>query len=338
MSPSKALPSLRASGHRAPLRRWQNAQKSGTRSVCKFLSRPRSNASSKAKAFVNLPTGSSFAKLEGASFHFKLLAPVPSNPRGVRIGERRIQDFIHPMAFNLPTQALKACGPKALAERADKGRSGRQRLKGAKPAANGGSRPGLKQSKASPGNLERPAKGIRRQSASAVAQTDARKESSRPSHKSRCAAQKIDREWSGDPIITTIPQILNALKEGNVVPGNLIFSGDEDVVAEVRQIWAAYDLTGDMTVGPTSSSWISEHNAEIFFARILTPMSSYVNLFNLLSHLPPLVFEGPDVSTALFHSEKRSAVSPSNCKPGSSPVITRTCGGAILTRIKSAGA
>jgi len=67
--------------------------------------------------------------------------------------------------------------------------------------------------------------------------------------KARFAAKVLDQEWTGDPIITSIPRILSALHEGKVVPGNLVISGDEIVVDELKQIWSAYDLTDDMTVG-----------------------------------------------------------------------------------------
>lgn len=58
----------------------------------------------------------------------------------------------------------------------------------------------------------------------------------------------MDHEWTGDPILTTIPKILAALQDDNVVPGNLILTADETVVDEVRQIWLAYDLADDITV------------------------------------------------------------------------------------------
>eukprot|EP00438_Fugacium_kawagutii_P017066 Skav215214 [mRNA] locus=scaffold1252:82926:90141:- [translate_table: standard] len=71
---------------------------------------------------------------------------------------------------------------------------------------------------------------------------------SRPT-KARFAAKVLDHEWSGDPIVTSIPRILSALKDGKVIPGNLVISGDEQVVEELKQIWSAYDLSDDMTVG-----------------------------------------------------------------------------------------
>ena len=71
--------------------------------------------------------------------------------------------------------------------------------------------------------------------------------------KARFAAKVLDQEWTGDPIITSIPRILSALREGKVVPGNLVISGDENVVDELKQIWGAYDLTDDMTVGIIAS-------------------------------------------------------------------------------------
>eukprot|EP00438_Fugacium_kawagutii_P030759 Skav215264 [mRNA] locus=scaffold2881:38182:47134:+ [translate_table: standard] len=73
-------------------------------------------------------------------------------------------------------------------------------------------------------------------------------ETSRPT-KARFAAKVLDHEWSGDPIITSIPRILSALKDGKVIPGNLVISGDEQVAEELKQIWSAYDLSDDMTVG-----------------------------------------------------------------------------------------
>lgn len=138
--------------------------------------------------------------------------------------------------------------------------------KGAKSAAKGSPKPILKKTAVSPETSWRSETVVPRQTASPVLQTDPRKESSRFLQKSRYAAKIIDREWSGDPIITTIPKVLGALKEGDVVPGNLIFTGDAAVVDEVRQIWAAYDLTDDMTVaviappnsvGPAVSVWWS---------------------------------------------------------------------------------
>ena len=80
----------------------------------------------------------------------------------------------------------------------------------------------------------------------------------------RFAVKVLDREWTGDPIMTSIPQIINALKDDKTIPGNLIFSADPQVVDEVKQIWSAYELRGEMTVaitappnsvGPTVSIW-----------------------------------------------------------------------------------
>eukprot|EP00435_Cladocopium_sp_Y103_P075810 s59_g65.t1 len=135
--------------------------------------------------------------------------------------------------------------------------------KGAKSAAKGNPKPILKKPEVSPETTVRHEKGASRPAAS-YSQTGLHKDMSRSPQKSRYAVKIIDREWSGDPIITSIPKILDALKEGTKVPGNLIFTGDETVVDEVRQIWAAYDLTDDMTVavcappnsvGPAVSTW-----------------------------------------------------------------------------------
>ena len=82
--------------------------------------------------------------------------------------------------------------------------------------------------------------------------------------KIRFAVKVLDREWTGDPIITSIPQIMNALRDDKTIPGNLIFSADPQVVDEVKQIWSAYELRDEMTVaiiappnsvGPTVSIW-----------------------------------------------------------------------------------
>ena len=82
--------------------------------------------------------------------------------------------------------------------------------------------------------------------------------------KIRFAVKILDREWTGDPIITSIPQIMNALRDEKTVPGNLIFSADPKVVDEVKQIWSAYELRDEMSVailappnsvGPTVSIW-----------------------------------------------------------------------------------
>lgn len=58
--------------------------------------------------------------------------------------------------------------------------------------------------------------------------------------KARFAAKVLPREWTDTLVTTTIPRILNALLDGQPVPGNLIFSADPDVVEETRAIWNAY--------------------------------------------------------------------------------------------------
>lgn len=82
--------------------------------------------------------------------------------------------------------------------------------------------------------------------------------------KARFAARVLQREWHGDTNITSIPQILAALRDDKAVPGNLIVSSDPLVVDEAKQIWQAYELSDDLTVaivasgqeiGPTMSVW-----------------------------------------------------------------------------------
>ena len=89
--------------------------------------------------------------------------------------------------------------------------------------------------------------------------------------RARFAVRVLDREWNGDPMITSTTQILAALRDDKVVPGNLIVSSDPLVVDEAKQIWQAYELSDDLTVaiiapvqeiGPTLSVWWSSNKRQ----------------------------------------------------------------------------
>ena len=80
----------------------------------------------------------------------------------------------------------------------------------------------------------------------------------------RFAAKISDSEWTGAVKLTSLPQILGALRDGEEVPGNLVFSSDPSVADELKQVWNAYELQQPLTVAiamppdsafPTVSIW-----------------------------------------------------------------------------------
>ena len=70
----------------------------------------------------------------------------------------------------------------------------------------------------------------------------------------RCAVRILPGEWSGKPQVTTMTQILRALREGEQLPGNLILVRDSSVVNELKQIWNAYELQAPCTVAVEAST------------------------------------------------------------------------------------
>ena len=72
-------------------------------------------------------------------------------------------------------------------------------------------------------------------------------------HSMTCAMQIKPLEWSGQPTLTNLTKLEQALTDGNDPPGNLIISKDPDMVNKAKSMWAAYACSSKcLTVGIVS--------------------------------------------------------------------------------------
>ena len=79
----------------------------------------------------------------------------------------------------------------------------------------------------------------------------------------RFAVKINPTEWSGEPSLTTLPKLEQALTQGEEPSGNLIITADPQVVAQAKNLWAAFDCkTQKLTIAtinnkPSSSASVS---------------------------------------------------------------------------------
>ena len=114
---------------------------------------------------------------------------------------------------------------------------------------------------------------------------------------SRFATQICPAEWTGEAVLTTMPQVEKALAEGTPPPGNLIITKDQTVSTALVSLWNAYNLndTYKMTVatvkaeqgtGPcVSVCWAQGKMAQTHSQRLQVALTKVGNL------------EGPKQST-----------------------------------------
>jgi hypothetical protein len=79
----------------------------------------------------------------------------------------------------------------------------------------------------------------------------------------RFAVKINPTEWSGEPSLTTLPKLEQALTQGEEPSGNLIITADPQIVAQAKNLWAAFDCkTQKLTIAtinnkPSSSASVS---------------------------------------------------------------------------------
>ena len=75
-----------------------------------------------------------------------------------------------------------------------------------------------------------------------------------PTRVPRFAVKINTAEWSGEPCLTTLNKLEQALSQGEEPPGNLIVTADPEVTAQAKSLWAAFERqTKKLTVATVNN-------------------------------------------------------------------------------------